>query len=784
MSRTTQWSVIALAFVTPAVLMPGFLKAQNSTFTMEVLDEGSDPLTSALVQMGDRVMFTDDEGKVSFPCIQGAAVKVFAEDHETQWIDSLDCTKGAMTVVLNALEVRISEAVVEEAREIGGVPPSEVMDARTIQAIPSSTGIPDLMSSLKTSAAVRSNTEGQKGIISRGGNYDQACIAVDGFPMVNSTHLFGLLSMFQTSAIRGAELFVNDKPIGISSNLGTVIHVSLNEQFTPEPQWSGNVLSSVIASEFQFQRSGPTAFYQVSGRRSNLELIQGVIDRTINTRSSRRIDAVYGFDDVSVKGAWIWGKHKLESVFLNSTDDVRYDINFTSSDRAYDNLTSWTNRLVGARWTWFVRDHWKLEGKVGSTQYGSALVSGRTWPVVGDEEGLTLFQSSSSFANDIGAQQATLMGHWKKKRVEAVLGAQMETYEVNPRFDQTTDGATAMPLTAQDPIAPLKAMSAFVEVDVEWSEAFKGSVGIRQTRWNMEDGTSMLLLPQASLEVELSEGQALTLHSSRSMQGIHLVTLNDFGFVPELWLPATNDRPVEEAWQTGLRWSWSRESTRLAADAFMRGMSGLLEFQSGVDFGQSLDALLAEDVAANGLGAAFGAEFTLHHQRERVQLDVAYAFGRSSRRFESLNAGRAYPFSFDIRHDATSTVRWQMNDAWSLTCMHVYSTGRWLNISEDQIPLAMTNPSASPNVVWTSYAVPVARNGYRLGMLSRVDVSVSWEKRRPSGQWRTQVGVYNLTNRVNPYAAIWSETDDGEPIIEEIGLIPLLPNASLSYTWN
>ena len=40
------------AFVTAAVLMPGFLKAQNSTFTMEVLDEGSDPLTSALVQMG------------------------------------------------------------------------------------------------------------------------------------------------------------------------------------------------------------------------------------------------------------------------------------------------------------------------------------------------------------------------------------------------------------------------------------------------------------------------------------------------------------------------------------------------------------------------------------------------------------------------------------------------------------------------------------------------------------------------------------------------------------
>ena len=115
----------------------------------------------------------------------------------------------------------------------------------------------------------------------------------------------------------------------------------------------------------------------------------------------------------------------------------------------------------------------------------------------------------------------------------------------------------------------------------------------------------------------------------------------------------------------------------------------------------------------------------------------------------------------------------------SFTCMHVYSTGRWLNISENQIPLVMANPSASPNVVWTSYAAPQVRNAYRLGMLSRMDVSISWEKKRERGDWRTQVGVYNVTNRVNPYAAIWSETDDGEPFIEEIGLIPFAPQRKL-----
>ena len=59
----------------------------------------------------------------------------------------------------------------------------------------------------------------------------------------------------------------------------------------------------------------------------------------------------------------------------------------------------------------------------------------------------------------------------------------------------------------------------------------------------------------------------------------------------------------------------------------------------------------------------FGAEFTAHHERDRVEFDVAYSFGRSSRRFSSLNGGRPFPFSFDIRHDATSTFRWNMNKA-------------------------------------------------------------------------------------------------------------------------
>ena len=70
-------------------------------------------------------------------------------------------------------------------------------------------------------------------------------------------------------------------------------------------------------------------------------------------------------------------KDKLESVLLNSSDEVRYDIDFTASERAYENLTNWTNELAGVRWTWFIRDHWRLEGK------GGQVITALDWLRVG-----------------------------------------------------------------------------------------------------------------------------------------------------------------------------------------------------------------------------------------------------------------------------------------------------------------------------------------------------------------------------------------------------------------
>lgn len=757
--------------------------AQSDPLKLTVMDADSIPLTQAMVEVGDQIGFTNDLGEWSVICQGATRLRIVAVGFETLLMDPFVCIGTSLTLVMEPLQWALEEAIVEENREMSEMGMEESMNAKDIEAVPSSTGIPDLLGSLKTSASVGSNTEGQKGLVSRGGNYDQSSVLVDGFPVMNATHLFGMLSMFPTGGISDVRLFVNDKPIDQGYTLGSVVQVSLNESFSGETQYKGKLLSSVIASEAVCQRVGEKAFFQFSGRRSNLEAIQGLIDKTINDKGNREVSAIYGFDDVSAKGAWLLGNHKLETVFLVSNDQVNYDIAFDQSVRAYENSTRWRNRMAGVGWGWFLGDQWKVEARAGWSDYESELSRTSRVPVSGEGAVATL-ASTSTFNNRIGIRHATLKSAFNWERIQASFGVQVQSYLSNPAFGQTTNGVVESLPSRKNQSNWSSVTNAYVESEVRCTSNLSGSFGLRLARWRFGDSVSWHWLPRASLMLKMSDSQSLVLHSERTIQGLHLLSLNGLGFVPELWLLPSETRPVEQAWQTGLRWMHAQTTNRFSLDLYFRGMSNLLEFRPGVNFDQELTALLANDVAGGGRGAVYGIEFAGQQKWRSVKVNMAYAHGRSSRLFETLNDGQPFPFTFDIRHDFTLGVQWEIDKAWTLSCTNVFATGRWLNINGDLTTFAMTNPSFGSNVAETSYSLPGNRNGYQLGNMHRLDVSATWRTRLESGVLQAQLGVYNLTNRVNPYAVIWSESENGQPVLDEIGLIPLLPNASLSFTWN
>ena len=176
-------------------------------------------------------------------------------------------------------------------------------------------------------------------------------------------------------------------------------------------------------------------------------------------------------------------------------------------------------------------------------------------------------------------------------------------------------------------------------------------------------------------------------------------------------------------------------------------------------------------------------EFSLKSNYEKFNYNLSYAFGKSSRLFEDLNQGNAFPFAFDIRNDISLVLGYKINEKLSISALYTHSTGRMLNISNQVVPIGFTTPLGGAYTQWVTYNQPLNRNSYRLGDVNRIDLSISWFKEVEYGKYSVQLGAYNVTNRVNPYSAIVTIDEEGNQTIEEVGMMPILPNLTISLEW-
>ena len=194
---------------------------------------------------------------------------------------------------------------------------------------------------------------------------------------------------------------------------------------------------------------------------------------------------------------------------------------------------------------------------MGWNDYHSELIRSRTVPLILNGQNAGLLESNASFMNRVETRQATLKTEVNLERVQSRFGLEWQSLWVHPRFQESTGDEG--PVEAMDVSTGSRVNSGaiFAEMDVELSPALEGQIGVRLASWQLDEGREEGWLPKGRLTWRLAEGHRLSFHSALSTQVLHLLTLNDFGFVPELWVASSGTRPVERSWQTGLRWQQS-----------------------------------------------------------------------------------------------------------------------------------------------------------------------------------------------------------------------------------
>jgi len=109
------------------------------------------------------------------------------------------------------ISLHLNEALLEEVvvtpdgikAELHLINPSRVdFKPQTINKIPNVLGEPDVVKAIQLTPGVTSLYEGASTFYVRGGNRDQNLILVDDAPVYNPSHLFGLFSAFDQSALK------------------------------------------------------------------------------------------------------------------------------------------------------------------------------------------------------------------------------------------------------------------------------------------------------------------------------------------------------------------------------------------------------------------------------------------------------------------------------------------------------------------------------------------------------------------------------------------------------
>jgi hypothetical protein len=217
----------------------------------QVLDVStSEPLIGASVYWegkSNEGVITDLEGKfeltlVSLPSKLVISYVGFARS--IRIINPKDAEK-LIRFFLKPEEMSLDEIIIQERKPDEQLKNMEMGKAtvpiETIKNIPALFGEVDLLRSLQLLPGVQTAGEGTTGLFVRGGSADQNLVQLDGAPVYNPSHFFGIFSVFNPDGLKSVDLYKGNMPASFGGRAASLIDVSLREGNNQQIRGEGGI---------------------------------------------------------------------------------------------------------------------------------------------------------------------------------------------------------------------------------------------------------------------------------------------------------------------------------------------------------------------------------------------------------------------------------------------------------------------------------------------------------------------------------------------------------------
>ena len=167
--------------------------------------------------------------------------------------------------------------------------------------LPALGGEADLLRTVHLMPGVQTGAAGFGGMHIRGGSADQNLILLDGVPIYSPTHLGGLFSIFNNSAIKNVQLYKGNFPARYGNRLSSVLEVHTKEGNQKKLAGEASLGSTAIKTTIEGPIIRDKSSFFVSLRRSIFGIYLKPISKKIKERKGEQGLTQHTFTDFNGK---------------------------------------------------------------------------------------------------------------------------------------------------------------------------------------------------------------------------------------------------------------------------------------------------------------------------------------------------------------------------------------------------------------------------------------------------------------------------------------------------
>ncbi len=658
-----------------------------------------------------------------------------------------------------------------------------------LASLPTLLGEGDVMKSIQLLPGIQFGTEASSGINVRGGSQEQNLILLDGAPVYNSNHAFGLFSVFNSDAIKSLSIIKGGFPARYGGRLSSVIDVRMKEG--NNKRLHGKINIGTIASKFTFE--GPVikekSSFIISARRTYVDLLLPK-----SPKNDLDIPYFYFWDINSKINTRLSAKDRMFlSLYMGHDqflEEERYTSSYPPETDNEDKIAEWGNKTALLRWNHIFSNKLFSNLSLLYSKYG-LLIDLQEEEIYSDEYYHEKVKYNSGI-KDLSA--AVDFDYYPYNNHTVKFGGAYIHHSFNP--GELRKATTNYYIVSDEKIYPpgtnidsrsyndtiyADEFRMYAEDDFSFARNLYANLGLHFSGFIVQEEYYTSLEPRISFKWAIKENLAVKAAYARMKQYIHLLTHSSMGLPTDLWLPVTAKiKPqYSDQYTVGLAFSIN-DMLEVNFESYYKSMSQLYAYKEGVDY-LSANNTWEENIEL-GSGESYGLEFILRKNYGRLEGWISYTYSKSNRQFESLNGGNSFPYKYDRTHQLNIVGDYSITPKLNLNATWIYATGMAYTLATKKYVsfynVYMWNAPGRPSGYINSIE---ARNNARMPDYHRLDLSLQYtsKRKKTTGIWA--LSVYNVYARFNPYLIYWDNEDEStHTSLKSIALFTIIP--SLSYS--